>query len=218
MGIAYNEEQFIKHASQGDVDVVRLFLAAGMQENQKAGEEAAYQAAKSWQVSTAAAIIGTLKDRGNLAILKAMSEDDGVSLDNLLQAGADMGSTADAGKYGGAVLRAAASLAHLGCVRVLISKHVDVNAPDTGGDAPLHSAALLGIKFGDRQKTRSVAAALLAAGGDPNVKDKSGLTAVDYASGRGGSPGDPPLLAILTNRPSTEEKYEKGLQTSKSGN
>ncbi|KEF50840.1 uncharacterized protein A1O9_13108, partial [Exophiala aquamarina CBS 119918] len=63
---------------------------------------------------------------------------------------------------------------HLGLVRTLATDRGTLNIASSGqGDRPLHRAV--------KQKKLSIANVLLSAGADPNMKDASGYTALQYA-------------------------------------
>ncbi len=72
-------------------------------------------------------------------------------------------------------------------VKVLLDRHVDVNAVNDSGQTALHFAA---------QASDDIVRLLVASGANPNAKDKQGRTPLDAALGVGlrGRAGGPPTV------------------------
>ncbi len=112
------------------------------------------------------------------ALASAAEFEQGAVVRELLDAGADPNSRARGGK---SERRATALMlaienagTHLGVVRLLLSRHADVNARDSQGATALMYAA--------RFSNAAAGRLLLAAGADSGARDRSGRTAHDIAA------------------------------------
>ena len=119
-------------------------------------------------------------DRGNIEAVKQH-----------LNAGTDVNAK---GSIGQTALHDAAINGHNEIAKLLISKGADVDAKKNPGETPLHAAsrALAGLEFaGDTSEwpadlsvdgIKEIVELLIANGADVNMRDREGLTPLDYAS------------------------------------
>lgn len=131
------------------------------------------------------ALVGELIGRGgnvnakdaiqDSAFLYAGAEGFNEVLQVTLAAGADVTST---NRYGGTALIPASEHGHVETVRILVAAGVPVNHVNNLGWTAMQEAILLN-DGGPRQQ--EVVRQLLAAGGDPNIRDPQGLTALQNA-------------------------------------
>ena len=109
------------------------------------------------------------------AFLYAGAEGFNEILQLTLASGADVAST---NRYGGTALIPASEHGHVETVRILIAAGVPVNHVNNLGWTAMQEAILLN-NGGPRQQ--DVVRQLLDAGGDPNVRDPQGRTALENA-------------------------------------
>ena len=109
MNIPYTPDAFINSTVQGDTPAVKLFLAAGMKPDTK-------------------------DERGFTALMLAVLEDHGATVQVLLNNGADVNAK---GKYGKTALMAAAVKGNTGIVQALLDAEADVNVEDKNGQTAL---------------------------------------------------------------------------------
>ena len=109
------------------------------------------------------------------AFLYAGAEGFNEVLQLTLAAGADVGST---NRYGGTALIPASEHGHVETVRILLAAGVPVNHVNNLGWTAMQEAILLN-NGGPRQQ--DVVRQLLAAGGDPGIRDPQGRTALENA-------------------------------------
>ncbi|QDG65635.1 ankyrin repeat domain-containing protein [Pseudarthrobacter sp. NIBRBAC000502772] len=131
------------------------------------------------------ALVGELIGRGanvnakdaiqDSAFLYAGAEGFNEVLQLTLAAGADVSST---NRYGGTALIPASEHGHVETVRILLAAGVPVNHVNNLGWTAMQEAILLN-NGGPRQQ--DVVRQLLAAGGDPNIRDPQGRTALQNA-------------------------------------
>ena len=131
------------------------------------------------------ALVGELIGRGgnvnakdaiqDSAFLYAGAEGYNDVLQLTLAAGADVSST---NRYGGTALMPASEHGHVETVRVLLAAGVPVNHVNNLGWTAMQEAVLLN-NGGPRQQ--EVVRLLLEAGGDPNIRDPQGRTALENA-------------------------------------
>ncbi len=114
-------------------------------------------------------------DAGDTPLIAAIRGFQPYSVRVLLTAGADV-RVAD--KDGNTPLHLAASVPFSDMVKSLVSHHASLAALNDKGRSPLH----LAVSFDLDQENLPI---MLAAGGDPNVKDHRGQTPLHYAAGLG---------------------------------
>lgn len=181
------DQQLIKAAAQGDAAEVKTLLAQGASisaRNEK-GCTALMAATKSNQVAIAAELIAAGADvnaKDNIKdspYLYAGAEGRLEILKLTLAAGADLKST---NRFGGTALIPAAEKGHVENVRELLKTKIDVNhVNDLGWTALMETA----MKKGRGPVHTEIAKLLLAAGADPNIADKKGLTPLQHAEQAG---------------------------------
>ncbi len=140
--IPYREDAFLKTLERGDVNTVKLFLAAGMNPNAKdeMGRTALMLAALnghnhiSQLLLDKGADVNATDDSGSTAVINAASNDHRGTLEGLLESGADVNA---ANKDGQTALLRAAKEGHTEIVRMLLNKSAKVNIKDKEGRSPL---------------------------------------------------------------------------------
>ena len=149
LGIAYTVEAFLRAAVNGNLTVVKLFVASGMSVNTANSEGetllmwAAYQghlAVVRYLVENGAAV-NAKNDYGDTALHWAASRGHLAVVRYLVEHGADVKATADNGVT---ALHYAASRGHLEVVRYLVEHGADVNAKNNDGGTALQGAAVMG--------------------------------------------------------------------------
>lgn len=140
--IPYREDAFLKTLERGDVNTVKLFLAAGMNPNAKdeMGRTALMLAALnghnhiSHLLLDKGADVNARDDDGSTAIINAASNDHRGTLEGLLESGANVNA---ANKDGQTALLRAAKEGHTEIVRILLNKGAKVNVKDKDGRSAL---------------------------------------------------------------------------------
>ncbi|MDZ4021325.1 ankyrin repeat domain-containing protein [Pseudomonas sichuanensis] len=174
-------------ARLGDLPAIRQALAQGatLDARDKQGQTALLVATHANQVAAAQVLIEAGADvnaKDNIhdsPYLYAGAR----GLDEILRLtlahGADLSST---NRYGGTALIPAAERGHVQTVQLLIDAGVDVNHLNR-----LHWTALLeAVILGDGGPRHvEIVRRLLAAGADPSIADKDGVTALEHARQRG---------------------------------
>ena len=188
-GIDFTRYAFLDYSEAGDVSVVRLFIAAGMDINAQSddgrtrGRTALVFAAREGHVE----VVRLLLEHG--ADINAQSDGVGTALGIaareghvdvarlLLEYGADINVQ---GNNGDTALMRAAEVGHVEVVRLLLEHGADINARDNGGrTALLYATWALG---GGRVE---VVRLLLEHGADINAQGNNGWTALLLAAQEG---------------------------------
>jgi ankyrin repeat protein len=191
MSLQYTPEDFVESAKTGDLTVVKLFLAAGMDPN-------------------------TTDDEGDSALMYAAYKGHTKVVEALVKAGADVKQRK--GDHHTA-LRSAASGGSIDSVRVLLDKSPDTEAindafieavrmrhheivrllaergADVKKDGSIAMVILAQGEWGDEEVSDTVKL-LLDLGPDPNEKDKEGWTALMQAA----DSGYPSAVSLLLDR------------------
>lgn len=154
-GLDFTTEEFIYHASLGELEVVKIYLAAGMDVN-------------------AANPYATKRRRGmggRTALHMAASGGHAKLVGYLLKNGA---APDPRGSHNQSPLLAAAAYGHMKIVEMLANKGADVNSKDTYSQTPL----IYSVKAGKIDAVKI----LLAYGAKTNEIDMNGGAALDYAN------------------------------------
>ncbi len=180
MNIPFTTDSFLQSAKDGNNEVLKLFLDAGMNVNERneKGRTALLEAVAANRPET----VRTLLERGadpnadaedgRPPVLIASLEGSAEVVSALLSKGA---STESAGKDGMTLLMAAARGGNATLVKRLLDEGANVNAADIYGNTPLINATLTGQV--------EIAKMLLEHGADPNAKTgKSRGTALHTAA------------------------------------
>jgi ankyrin repeat protein len=181
MRVQYSEADFLKRVQQGDVLVVNLFLAAGMDPNvAEEGKTGLMLAAANGYTTIARALVSrgaktnTSDFAGRTPLMMAAMNGDIDTMKLLLSEGANLEAQDN---YGCTVLMIAAAEGQTGTVEFLLTKRTNMKARDKGGRTALIWAAMRG-----RTNTAEV---LIGNGDDMNAQDKNGCTALIMAAWEG---------------------------------
>jgi ankyrin repeat protein len=200
-GVKYDKETFLKSAEDGDTDLVKLFLDAGMdpnitdEENQTPLMRAATTGtprlvkiliargadvnARDWNNATALALAAWVGNSESILIL--------------LDAGADINAIEN---HGFTPLHYAALAGHYRCVSILLERGANMNAQDESGNTAIIFLANF-TKAEDRSVKEKIASSiigsdriqaakiLLEKGADLNIRNKAGKTALMIAEEKG---------------------------------
>ena len=184
--IAARDQKLIAASERGDVTEVKALLAQGadVRTQDARGRTALMAATHANQVETAALLIGAGADvnaRGNIKDTPYLYAGAEGRLDILrltLAAGADLKST---NRFGGTALIPAAEKGHVENVRELLKTKIDVNHVNDLG-----WTALLEVCLRQRGPAHAeITRLLLAAGANPNLADKDGVTPLAHAERNG---------------------------------
>ncbi len=166
MGVEYSEAAFLQKVQEGDNTAVQLFLAAGMQQNKPALQEALMRAIWGNHAETVGEIIAHGADvnahgpwRGNTALIDAADGGNAVIASELIAHGADVNAKQNEGRT---ALMYAAQMRSPEIVHELIAHGADVNAKENDGGTALTQA----VWSGNEETVHE----LIAHGADVNVK------------------------------------------------
>jgi len=170
-------------AASGEVAVVQELLARGasVSARDEHGGTALMAATHANQVETAALLVAAgsdvnaKDDRQDSPYLFAGAEGRLAILKITLAAGADLKST---NRFGGTALIPACEKGHLENVKVLLQTKIDVNHVNRLGWTALMETAM---KKKRGPVHTEITRLLLAAGADPNIPDKQGVTPLSHA-------------------------------------
>jgi len=177
----------VRAAAAGDTAEVRRLLAAGADVDGRTadGRTAVTAAALGDHVATARALIDAgadvdLQDADRNNALLVCGETGSVAmLREVLRAKPDLTAT---NRFGGTALIPASDRGHVDMVRALLRTEIDVDHVNNLGWTALLEAVILGDGGGAHQEIVRI---LLAAGADPSIPDKDGVTALDHARAMG---------------------------------
>ncbi|HWR39287.1 MAG TPA: ankyrin repeat domain-containing protein [Patescibacteria group bacterium] len=186
MNVQYSEQSFINVIEKNDVKAVKLFLEAGMNPNSVTAEGTPLlTAAAAGNLEIAKLLVekgGNVneKDKDGMTPLMAaiFGEKDGTPKQEmvkyLLEKGADLNTRFITNGVGLTPLMAAAGAKDLEVVKILLSKKIDINAPDVNtGMTPLMLATT--------NDNVEIVKELLSKGADVNKKGKANMTALGLA-------------------------------------
>lgn len=170
-------EDFFRAVKQDDAGAIRTLLARGFDPNVRDpnGQHGLFLAIKEPSPNVAAALIDwpktevesrTRADESPLMLASLKGQTDLVK--KLIARGADVN------KPGWAPLHYAATNGHTEIMTLLLENHAYIDASSPNDSTPLMMAALYG--------TPSAVKLLLEAGADPSIKNRLGLTAIDFAN------------------------------------
>jgi hypothetical protein len=148
---------FVTAAGEGDVKTLRLFLAAGVNVNARHSD---YDYSES-----------------NSAILAAALQGRTEAVKLLIESGAKVDDTND---FGATPLILACREAKGEVAKLLIEKGANVNAADKRGLTPLIHVVVHRKAIQSETSVEDFVKLLLASHADPNTKDATGRTALDY--------------------------------------
>lgn len=174
-------------AAAGHTDGVRAALAAGadIEARDHRGRTALLLAATSDHVPIAQLLVAhgasadALDDRNDTPWLVTGVTGSVAMLEALLPANPDMKIR---NRYGGIAVIPASERGHVNYVRRVVQTGIDVNHVNDLGWTALLEAVILGD---GSEAYEQIVALLLAAGADPGLADRDGVTALDHASERG---------------------------------
>ncbi len=177
------DQQLIAAAEQGEVARVQELLARGAQLGARddRGRTALLAATHANQVGAAALLVAAGSDVNAMDLkqdspyLYAGAEGRLEILKLTLASGADLTST---NRFGGTALIPACEKGHVENVKVLLQTKVDVNHVNNLGWTALMETVM---KKGRGPKHTEIARLLLAAGANPNLPDKHGVTPLAHA-------------------------------------
>jgi len=174
-------------AAAGHTDAVRAALAAGadIEARDQRGRTALLLAATYDHVPIAQLLVAhgasadALDDRNDTPWLVTGVTGSVAMLEALLPANPDMKIR---NRYGGIAVIPASERGHVDYVRRVVQTGIDVNHVNDLGWTALLEAVILG----DGSETyEQIVSILLAAGADPGLADREGVTALDHATERG---------------------------------
>lgn len=151
--VRFNANAFVEHAAQGDLDIVKLFISAGMKPNvrNKDGRSALHVAARENHAALVNALLAKGADvnagskgereNGKTALMFAAQMGHAAVVQSLLDKGANVNESTD---YGKTALMFAAEYGHAAIAQVLLDKGADVNATAQDGKTALRYAATKG--------------------------------------------------------------------------
>lgn len=181
-------ENLLAAAERGDAAGVQAALAAGADPNTRdaarrtaliiAGENGAIAMARL--LIAARAEINALDNRRYDALTQAAARGDHALVALLLDAGADVRLITS--PYNGTALIAAAHHGHVEAIRLLLAKKPPIDHVNNLGWTALMEAIVLGDGGPRHTETLRV---LLAAGANPNIPDRQGVTPLGQAKRRG---------------------------------
>ncbi len=180
-------QPLIEAASRGDVAQVKALLAHGanIETRDELGRTALLAATHANRVEVARVLIAAGSDvnakdhKQDSPYLYAGAEGRLEILRMTLAAGADLKST---NRFGGTALIPAAEKGHVENVRELLKTKIDVNHVNNLGWTALMETAM---KKGRGPVHAEITRLLLAAGADPNLADKKGVTPLAHAEQAG---------------------------------
>jgi hypothetical protein len=175
-------------AERGDADAAQRALAAGADVDARdarrrtaliiAGETGHIAVARV--LLAARADVNALDDRRYDALTQAAARGDHALVALLLEAGADVRLITS--PYGGTALIAAAHHGHVEAIRLLLARRPPIDHVNNLGWTALMEAVVLGD--GGPRHTETLRL-LIAAGANPNIADRAGVTPLGHARGRG---------------------------------
>jgi ankyrin repeat protein len=181
-------DSLLAAAERGDAAGVRAALAAGADPNTRdaarrtaliiTGENGAIAVARA--LVAARAEINALDNRRYDALTQAAARGDHALVAILLDAGADVRLITS--PYNGTALIAAAHHGHVEAIRLLLAKKPPIDHVNNLGWTALMEAIVLGDGGPRHAETLRV---LLAAGANPNIPDRDGVTPLSQARRRG---------------------------------
>ncbi len=184
------ETALIRAAARGDLVAVNRLLDAGAEIHARDahGRNAVLAATQGGHEAVAQALIARGADvnaqdeqRDSAFLLAGARGHTGI-VRAALAAGADFSLT---NRYGGTALIPACHYGHVETVRVLLAAGVPVDHVNNLGWTALLEAIILG-DGGERHQT--IVSLLLAAGADPRLPDRDGVTPLQHAERRGYAP------------------------------
>ena len=175
-------------AERGDADATRAALATGANPNARDGAQrtALIITGENGAVAVARLLIAARADvnirdnRAYDALTQAAARGDHALVAILLDAGADV--TLITSPYRGTALIAAAHHGHVEAIRLLLAKKPPIDHVNNLGWTALMEAIVLGDGGPRHTETLRV---LLAAGANPNIADRDGVTPLGQAKRRG---------------------------------
>ena len=177
-GIAYTDSAFFEEAGQGNLEVVKLFVEAGMSVNARDHNDytALHWAAARDRLETVKYLVGagadvnTRDEDGDTVLHSAAFWGNLAVVEFLVGAGADVNATENIGET---VLHRSARFSLLEMVKFLVGVGADVNAANKYGWTPLHLAAT---------KDLEMVEFLVGAGAVVDATDDDGKTPRDWAA------------------------------------
>lgn len=179
--IAYNDEEFISRAKQGDAEIMEIFLVAGINPDAKDnnGRTALMWASVNGHAAAANILLNrgadanAVDNAGMTPLMGAASAGRTEIVSLLLEKGANMNST---GRDGMTALLHASSGGYTEILNILMDRGADVNAINREGKNSLILAAAAG-------RTKTVKA-LLDRVTDIEARDAGGMTALMWAESK----------------------------------